>query len=145
MELAFEEAQQTQYLGEVPVGAVIVINNEIIAKAGNRVITDCDPTKHAEMIVIQNAAKIIGYERLEEASLYVTLEPCAMCAGAMSLARIKNLYFGAYDPKGGAIDHGPRFFHQPTCHHSPEVFGGILEQKCQKLLSNFFRNLRDSD
>lgn len=142
MEHALEAAKKAGEMGEVPVGAVIVRNGEILAIAGNRTIIDHDPTAHAEILVIREAAKKIGSERLIGCDLHVTLEPCAMCAGAISFARIRRLYYGAADEKGGAVDHGHRFFTQPTCHHAPEVYGGINETQSGALLKNFFAQLR---
>src|SRR5262249_19753758 len=129
MDLALAEAEAAGGRGEVPVGAVLVdgASGAVLARAGNRVEALKDPTAHAEMIVIREAAAAAGLKRLEGADLYVTLEPCAMCAAAISFARLRRLYFGAGDPKGGAVEHGPRFFDQPTCHHRPEVYGGIGE------------------
>ena len=144
MDLALAEAEAAGVLGEVPVGAVLVdgATGSILARAGNRVEALKDPTAHAEMIVIREAAAAAGLKRLEGADLYVTLEPCAMCAAAISFARLRRLYFGAGDPKGGAVEHGPRFFSQPTCHHRPEVYGGIGERQAGDLLRAFFRERR---
>ena len=144
MDLALAEAEAAGVLGEVPVGAVLVdgATGSILARAGNRVEALKDPTAHAEMIVIREAAAAAGLKRLEGADLYVTLEPCAMCAAAISFARLRRLYFGAGDPKGGAVEHGPRFFNQPTCHHRPEVYGGIGERQAGELLRAFFRERR---
>jgi tRNA(adenine34) deaminase len=142
MQLALDEARAAAARGEVPVGCVIVCNGEVIARAGNRTIADRDPTGHAEMLVIRAAASALGSERLADCDLYVTLEPCAMCAAAMSFARIRRLYFGAADPKGGAVENGVRFFVSPTCHHRPEVYGGINESKCAALLKEFFQARR---
>jgi len=144
MDLALAEAEAAGVLGEVPVGAVLVdgATGSILARAGNRVEALKDPTAHAEMIVIREAAAAAGLKRLEGADLYVTLEPCAMCAAAISFARLRRLYFGAGDPKGGAVEHGPRFFNQPTCHHRPEVYGGIGERQAGELLRAFFRARR---
>ena len=144
MDLALAEAQAAGARGEVPVGAVLVdgASGTILARAGNRVEALKDPTAHAEMIVIREAAAAAGLKRLEGADLYVTLEPCAMCAAAISFARLRRLYFGAGDPKGGAVEHGPRFFSQPTCHHRPEVYGGIGERQAGELLRAFFRERR---
>jgi tRNA(adenine34) deaminase len=122
----------------VPVGCVIVRAGEPVARAGNRTIADRDPTAHAELLAIRQAAATLGSERLADCDLYVTLEPCAMCAAAMSFARIRRLYFGAADPKGGAVEHGVRFFSAATCHHRPEVYGGINERECAALLREFF-------
>jgi tRNA(Arg) A34 adenosine deaminase TadA len=142
MHLAFEEAEAAAKRGEVPVGAVLVSHGQVLARAGNRTEEGKDPTAHAEMIVLREAAKLGGSPRLKEADLYVTLEPCAMCAAAISFARVRRVYFAAYDPKGGAVDHGPRFFSQPTCHHSPEVIGGVEEQRAADLLKRFFTERR---
>jgi tRNA(adenine34) deaminase len=138
MELALDEARKAQDLGEVPIGCVIVRDGTVIAAAGNRPLTDRDPTAHAEMIAIRAAAQKLGSERLTGCDLHVTLEPCAMCAAAMSFARIRRLYYGAPDPKGGAIDSGVRFFASPSCHHRPEVYGGMSEAASAALLRGFF-------
>jgi tRNA(adenine34) deaminase len=138
MQLALKEARAAGERGEVPVGCVIVRGNDIIARAGNRTIADKDPTAHAELIAIRAAANALGTERLVDCDLYVTLEPCTMCAAAMAFARIRRLYFGAADPKGGAIEHGVRFFASPACHHSPDVYGGIGESESAELLRDFF-------
>lgn len=138
MAQALDEARKAQARGEVPVGCVIVRNGMIIAAAGNRTLADRDPTAHAEMLAIRAAAKIVGSERLTDCDLHVTLEPCAMCAAAISFARIHRLYYGAADPKGGAVEHGARFFTQPTCHHRPEIYGGISESASADLLRKFF-------
>jgi tRNA(adenine34) deaminase len=142
MSVAFAEAQAAEARGEVPIGAAIARNGEVIARAGNRTREDADPTAHAEMLVIRAAAKSLGDFRLNDCDLYVTLEPCAMCAGAISHARLRRLYFAAPDPKGGAVEHGPRFFNQPTCLHAPEVYGGIRETEAAELLKAFFRARR---
>ena len=142
MSIALEEARAAGARGEVPVGCVVVRDGTIVARAGNRTIADHDPTAHAELIAIRAAASALGSERLADCDLYVTLEPCAMCAAAMSFARIRRLYFGAADPKGGAVEHGVRFFAAPTCHHRPEVYGGINESECGELLKNFFQARR---
>ena len=126
----------------MPVGCVIVRDGVLIVRAGNRTVADRDPTAHAELIAIRAAAAALGNERLADCDLYVTLEPCAMCAAAMSFARIRRLYFGAADPKGGAVEHGVRFFTAPTCHHRPEVYGGINESECAELLRMFFQARR---
>lgn len=140
---AFTEAEKAAERGEVPVGAVIVDKlGNILAVAGNRTFIDHDPTAHAEMIAIREAAAKLGSERLVDCDLYVTLEPCAMCAAATSFARIRRLYFAASDEKMGAIEHGPVFFAQSTCHHKPEVYGGIGEQRAEILLRDFFKNRR---
>ena len=142
MELALAEAHKAQSLGEVPIGCVIVRDGAVIAAAGNRTLTDRDPTAHAEMIAIRAAARTLGSERLPECDLHVTLEPCAMCAAAISFARIRRLYYGAPDLKGGGIDNGVRFFTSPTCHHRPEVYGGIGEADAATLLRAFFEARR---
>jgi len=142
MSIAIEEARAAGARGEVPVGCVVVRDGTIVARAGNRTIADHDPTAHAELIAIRAAASTLGSERLTDCDLYVTLEPCAMCAAAMSFARIRRLYFGAADAKGGAVEHGVRFFAAPTCHHRPEVYGGINESDCGELLKSFFQARR---
>jgi tRNA(adenine34) deaminase len=139
---AFEAARAAAAAEEVPVGAAIMRAGELLAVAGNRTLRDRDPTAHAEVLAIRAAAAKIGDERLIDCDLYVTLEPCAMCAGAISFARIRRLYFAADDPKGGAVEHGPRFFSQPTCHHAPEVYGGIRESEAAQLLRDFFQSRR---
>jgi tRNA(adenine34) deaminase len=138
MEIALQEARAAQAAGEVPIGCVIVSDGEVVARSGNRTLADRDPTAHAELIAIRQAAAALGSERLTDCDLYVTLEPCAMCAGAMSFARIRRLYYGAADPKGGAVDSGVRFFASPTCHHRPQVYGGINETEAAHLLRGFF-------
>jgi tRNA(Arg) A34 adenosine deaminase TadA len=140
--MALAEARAAAAAGEVPIGAVIVRDGEVIARAHNRTITDDDPTAHAEVLAIRAAAKAIGSQRLAGADIYVTLEPCAMCAAAISFARIRRLYFGASDSKGGAVESGPRFFAQPTCHHAPEVYGGMAASESAALLQAFFRKRR---
>jgi len=142
MELALDEARKAQDLGEVPIGCVIVRDGVVIAAAGNRTLTDRDPTAHAEVLAIRAAAQKLGSERLVDCDLHVTLEPCAMCAAAMSFARIRRVYYGAPDPKGGAIDNGVRFFASPTCRHRPEVYGGISEAASAALLRGFFEARR---
>ncbi len=142
MDEALKEAEAAAARGEVPVGAVIVHEGEVIASAGNRTLADNDPTAHAEVLAIRQAAARLGSQRLGECDLYVTLEPCAMCAGAISFARIRRLYFGAGDVKGGAVEHGARFFCQPTCHHAPEVYSGIGEQRAGRILKAFFKARR---
>lgn len=142
MQFALEEACAAADRGEVPVGCVIVREGQVIARAGNRTLADKDPTAHAELLAIRQAATALGSERLTDCDLYVTLEPCAMCATAMSFARIRRLYFGAADPKGGAVEHGVRFFAAPTCHHRPEVYGGINENDAATLLRDFFQARR---
>lgn len=139
MEIALDEARMAAGRGEVPVGAVIVDGaGGIVARAGNETRQRNDPTAHAEMLAIRAAAALLGAERLSGCDLYVTLEPCAMCAGAISFARLRRLYYGADDPKGGGVAHGGRFFAQPTCHHRPEVYGGIGEAAAAELLRSFF-------
>lgn len=135
---ALDEARAAAERGETPVGAVVVQGGEVVAKAGNRVRADADPTAHAEILALREAARLIGSERLVGADLYVTLEPCAMCAGAISLARVRRLYYGAADPKGGGVAHGAKVFSHPTCHHVPEVYGGIAEAEAAALLRTFF-------
>jgi tRNA(adenine34) deaminase len=142
MQSALDEARAAEKRGEVPVGCVIVRGGDVVARAGNRTLADKDPTAHAELIAIRAAARALGSERLSDCDLYVTLEPCTMCAAAMSFARIRRLYFGAADPKGGAVEHGARFFAQPTCHHRPAVYGGISESECAALLKDFFQARR---
>ena len=138
MDIALDEARAAQAAGEVPVGCVIVRDGAVIARAANRTLWDRDPTAHAELLAIRAAAAAIGSERLTDCDLHVTLEPCAMCAGAISFARIRRLYYGAADPKGGAVEHGVRFFASPTCHHRPEVYSGINESEAGELLRGFF-------
>jgi tRNA(adenine34) deaminase len=143
MQIALQEAAAAAQRGEVPVGAVVVARDgTILAQAGNRTESDNDPTAHAELLALREAAKKLGSPRLTDCDLYVTLEPCAMCAAAISFARINRLIFGAYDPKGGAVEHGPRFFRQSTCHHSPEVVGGVDEEDASKMLKTFFAKMR---
>lgn len=144
MRLALAEADAAGGRGEVPVGAVLVEGEtgRVLARAGNRVEELADPTAHAEMLAIRAAAGESGAPRLTACDLYVTLEPCTMCAAAISLARIRRLYFGAYDPKGGGVEHGARVFGLPTCHHRPEVYGGINESECAALLKDFFQARR---
>jgi len=142
MAMALDEARAAGASGEVPVGCVIVRDGAVVARAGNRTLADRDPTAHAEIIAIRAAAASLGSERLEDCDLYVTLEPCAMCAGAVAFARIRRLYYGAADPKGGAVDNGVRFFASPTCHHRPEVYGGLAEAEAGALLKAFFRERR---
>jgi len=142
--LALEQAEKAAALGETPVGAVVVdaVAGEVLAVGGNRVIEFDDPTAHAEMIAIRRAASLQGSSRLAGCDLYVTLEPCAMCAGAISLARIRRLYFGAYDAKSGGVEHGACVFRHPTCHHKPEIYGGVGESAAADLLKAFFRERR---
>jgi tRNA(adenine34) deaminase len=138
MSLAFAEARSAELRGEAPIGAALVRDRTLIASAGNRTRELADPTAHAEMLVIREAAAKMGAERLVGCDLYVTLEPCAMCAGAISHARLRRLYYAAPDPKGGAVDHGPRFFRLETCHHAPEVYGGVRESEAAAMLRAFF-------
>ena len=143
MERALTQARLAAQRGEVPIGAVIVgSDGAILAEAGNRTEGDRDPTAHAELLAIRAAAAKLGAPRLVECDLYVTLEPCPMCAQAISFARIRRLYYGASDPKGGGVEHGPRIFGQPTCHHAPEVYGGIAESEAARLLRDFFKARR---
>ena len=142
MGLALEEAKLAAARGEVPVGAVVALDGKVIARAGNRTRELSDPTAHAEMLVIREAAASLKNERLSEADLYVTLEPCAMCAGAISFARIRRLYFGAQDVKGGAVSNGTRFFAQETCHHAPEVYAGMGGEESGEMLRGFFAGKR---
>ena len=142
MQMALNEARAAAERGEVPVGAVLVRGSEVVARDGNRTRELNDPTAHAEMLVVRAAGALLKSERLMNCDLYVTLEPCAMCAAALSFARIRRLYFGAPDPKGGAVEHGPRFFSQPTCHHTPEVYGGIAERQAAEVLRAFFQERR---
>lgn len=142
MAVALEEARAAGERGEVPVGAAIVKDGAIVARAGNRTLGNDDPTAHAEILAIRMAAASLGSQRLAGADLYVTLEPCAMCAAAISFARIRRLYFGAADEKGGAVESGPRFFSQPTCHHAPEIYGGMRESEGSALMTAFFQALR---
>jgi tRNA(Arg) A34 adenosine deaminase TadA len=144
MAVALEEARAAAARDEVPIGAVLVRGGEVVARAGNRTLADSDPTAHAEMLVIREACRAAGSQRLPDADLYVTLEPCAMCAAAISFARIRRLYFGAVDEKGGAVASGPRFFAQPTCHHAPETYGGLGESEAANLLRGFFRDRRET-
>jgi tRNA(adenine34) deaminase len=143
MALALAEAEAAAARGEVPVGAVLVDGTgRVVATAGNRVEAERDPTAHAEMLVLRAGAKLLGAKRLAGCDLWVTLEPCAMCAGAIAHSHMRRLYFGAYDPKGGAVEHGPRLFDQPTIHHRPEIYGGIDEQRAAELLRAFFGDRR---
>jgi|SRR5215213_5633823 len=139
---ALAEARAAQAADEVPVGCVIVREGAVIARGGNRTLRDRDPTAHAEMLVVRQAATALRTERLTDCDLYVTLEPCAMCAAAISFARIRRLYYGAPDPKGGAVENGVRFFASPSCHHRPEVYGGIGESEAAALLKDFFKARR---
>jgi len=142
MDMALEEARGAARRGEVPVGCVLVRDEKVIARAGNRTVADRDPTAHAEMIAIRDAARRLGSERLDGCDVYVTLEPCAMCAAALSFARVRRLYYGAADPKGGAIENGVQFFASATCHHRPEVYGGLAEAAAAELLKDFFKQRR---
>jgi tRNA(adenine34) deaminase len=142
MDIALEEARAAGRSGEVPVGCAVVHAGAVVARAGNRTLADHDPTAHAEMIAIRAASAALGSERLATCDVYVTLEPCAMCAGAISFARIRRLYYGAPDPKGGAVDNGVKFFASPSCHHRPEVYGGLAEAETSELLKNFFQARR---
>ncbi len=143
MDRALREARAAAERGEVPIGAVVVgPDGTILAAAGNRTEADCDPTAHAEMLAIRAAAAKLGSARLVDCDLHVTLEPCPMCAQAISFARIRRVYYGAADPKGGGVEHGPRLFAQPTCHHRPEVYSGIAEQEAGDLLRAFFKERR---
>src|SRR3984885_3656111 len=139
MDLALKAAENAGKSDEVPIGCVIVLNNEVIATAGNRTLTDRDPTAHAEILAIRQATAVVGSERLVDCDLYVTLEPCTMCAGAISLARIRRLYYGAPDPKGGAVESGVRFFASSTCHHAPEIYSAVGESEAATLLRDFFK------
>ena len=130
-------------VGEVPVGAVVVRNGKIIGQGHNRTRIDHDPTAHAEIVAIREATRFLGNDRLEDCDLWVTLEPCTMCAGAIAHARIRRLYYSASDAKGGAVDSGVRFFESPTCHHKPDIYSGMDEERSGKLLLDFFRNRRD--
>ena len=142
MLLALAEAAKAAARGEVPVGAVLVRNGIALAAEGNRMRELADPTAHAEMVVIRAAASVLGNDRLAECDLYVTLEPCTMCAGAISFARLRRVYYGAADPKGGAVESGVRFFAQPTCHHRPDAYGGLGERESAELLREFFSGRR---
>ena len=142
METALAEARAAGERGEVPVGAVLVLGGEIIAQAGNRTRAENDVTAHAEVAVIREAARRLGQERLTGADLYVTLEPCTLCAAAISFARIRRLYYGADDPKGGAVESGVRFFTQPTCHHAPDVYSGMRGMEAAEILKDFFAGRR---
>ena len=138
MDQALAEAGAAQAAGEVPVGCVIVRDGQVIARAGNRTLRDHDPTAHAELLAVRTATAALGSERLNDCDLYVTLEPCTMCAAAISFARIRRLYYGASDPKGGAVESGVRFFSAATCHHRPEVYAGIGAQASAEMLRTFF-------
>ena len=143
MQVALAEARLAAERGEVPIGAVIVgPDGTVLAATGNRTEGDLDPTAHAELLAIRAAAAKIGAPRLVECDIHVTLEPCPMCAQAISFARLRRVYYGASDPKGGGVEHGPRIFQQPTCHHRPEVYSGIGESEAADLLRSFFRKRR---
>src|SRR5437588_1141102 len=142
MDLALDEAYAARSAGEVPIGCVIVCDGDLIAQAGNRTLAERDPTAHAEMVAPTPAAAALGSERLVDCDLYVTLEPCTMCAAAISFARIRRLYYGAADEKGGAVESGVRFYASPTCHHRPEAYGGIGEAEAARLLKDFFQARR---
>ncbi|WFU09632.1 nucleoside deaminase [Rhizobium sp. CB3090] len=145
MELALAEARSAGARGEVPIGAVLVLDNAVVAMAGNRTRELNDVTAHAEIAVIRMACEALGRERLTGADLYVTLEPCTMCAAAISFARIRRLYYGAEDPKGGGVDNGVRFYRQPTCHHAPDVYSGMAERNAADILREFFQQKRVED
>ena len=142
MDLALAEARTAGERGEIPIGCVIVRGGSVIAGSGNRTLIDRDPTAHAELVTIRAAAAALGTERLTDCDLYVTLEPCAMCAGAIAFARIRRLYYGAADPKGGAVDNGVKFFASPSCHHRPEIYGAMAEAEASALLKHFFQARR---
>ena len=142
MEIAFAEARAAGERGEVPVGAVLVLDGKVVAQSGNRTRAENDVTAHAEVAVIREASRTLGQERLTGADLYVTLEPCTLCAAAISFARIRRLYYGAEDPKGGAVDNGVRFFAQPTCHHAPDVYSGLSGTEAADILRDFFAGRR---
>lgn len=142
MRRALDLAEQAAEAGEVPVGAVVTRDGDIVAEGRNRMREGNDPTAHAEIVALRAAAQALGTSRLDDCSLWVSLEPCAMCAGAIALARVKELRFAAEDPKGGAVVNGPRLFAQPTCHHRPDVLGGIGEEEAAAQLRDFFRERR---
>ena len=144
MEIALAEARAAGERGEVPVGAVLVLDGAVIAQSGNRTRAESDVTAHAEVAVIREAARTLGQERLTGADLYVTLEPCTLCAAAISFARIRRLDYGADDPKGGAVESGVRFFTQPTCHHAPDVYSGMRGMEAADILRDFFRDRRET-
>lgn len=145
MAAAFEEARAAEARGEVPIGAVVVLDGRIVGRGGNRTREKSDVTAHAEIEAIRDAGAALGQERLSGADLYVTLEPCTMCAAAISFARIRRLYYGAEDPKGGGVDHGARFYGQPTCHHVPDVYSGIGESQSAEMLRRFFQARREGE
>jgi tRNA(adenine34) deaminase len=142
MDMALEEARAAGDRGEVPIGCVIARDAAVVARAGNRTLADRDPTAHAEIVAVRAAAAALGSERLDDCDLYVTLEPCTMCAGAIAFARIRRLYYGASDPKGGAVDNGVKFFASSACHHRPDIYGGIAESEASVLLKRFFQERR---
>jgi tRNA(adenine34) deaminase len=142
MDMALAQARTAGERGEVPIGCVIVCGGAVVASAGNRTLADSDPTAHAELVAIRQAAASLGSERLTECDLYVTIEPCAMCAAAIAFARVRRLYYGAADAKGGAVESGVKFFASPTCHHRPEVYGGLAEAEASTLLQSFFKERR---
>ena len=142
MKEAIALAQQAYAVAEVPVGCVIVKDGRVIAKAHNLTRTSCDPTAHAEILCLQEAGRVLQSAYLEDCDLYVTLEPCPMCAGALSWSRIRHLYYGAYDSKSGGVEHGPRVFEHTTCHHAPGITGGMLEEECASIMKNFFCDVR---
>jgi len=142
MDMALDEARAAGAGGEVPIGCVVVRDGVVITRAGNRTLADRDPTAHAEIVAIRAAAAVLGAERLIDCDLYVTLEPCAMCAAAIAFARIRRLYYGAADAKGGAVDNGVKFFASPSCHHRPEVYGAMAEAEAAALLKHFFLERR---
>ncbi|KQV43756.1 MULTISPECIES: nucleoside deaminase [unclassified Rhizobium] len=143
MEIALDEAREAGKRGEVPIGAVVVHDGKVIGRGGNRTRERNDVTAHAEIEAIREAAAALGSERLVDADLYVTLEPCTMCAAAISFARIRRLYYGAEDPKGGGVDNGVRFYRQPTCHHQPDVYSGMAESEAGAILKEFFKERRE--
>ncbi len=142
MDLALEQAKACETRGEIPVGAVIIKDNQVVSQAGNRIVELKDTTAHAETLAIRAASEILGNERLIDCDLYTTLEPCTMCAAAISYARIRRLYYGAEDVKFGGVDNGVRFYHAKSCHHRPEVYGGINEAEAANMLKAFFRARR---
>ncbi len=143
MDIALMLAREAADAGEVPVGAIVVKDGEIIGRGANRPVAFHDPTAHAEIMAMRDAARFLGNDRLAGCDLWVTLEPCAMCAGAIAHARIARLYYGASDPKGGAVEHGPRLFEQPTIHHRPEIYSGIAAEEAAELLKSFFSERRE--
>ncbi|MCL6706079.1 nucleoside deaminase [Pseudomonas sp. R2.Fl] len=145
MQVALDEARAAAERGEVPIGAVVVLDGRIVGRGGNRTREKNDVTAHAEIEAIREASAKLGQERLTGADLYVTLEPCTMCAAAISFARVRRLYYGAEDPKGGGVDHGARFYAQPTCHHAPEVYSGLAESEAGDLLRAFFKDRRETE